>query len=351
MINSFDTLFEGPKDDKTIWKSDEEINKETKFYFDQIKKKPISRCLHPNLNECSGPPIKSHSIQLLKILKNICDKTNHVIYFKLKPTQEKFIVDLSYTGIKEATIFPGLCKYHDTNTFKLIENSYYDIDNIEYSFLYAYRAFLRGYYVDFNNYLWLDLFIKEFYDTHESSPSNDFVFTILMKDLYKAFVKYFNLNKIKTIFDFCLINKEYKDYFIFNHKILDFELPIAVSSSYAPDFDFENKIINDYKQINIPPNYVYINIFPELGRTNILLTYLIRQRKNLDNYINHIIKTHDITNVLSETILKYIENFVLSPDHWHSIDLKKRNKILEYFILTLHDKTVEYIPSNHNLFK
>jgi len=105
-------------------------------------------CLHAGVQKnCDGRIVRAHTIQrnggLSKIALN-----GHVISLKLEepprsPTPEVTPILL---GIKKASIFTGFFSYHDTSIFSPIEN--FDFQkNQEHTFLLAYRAFCKEYYL------------------------------------------------------------------------------------------------------------------------------------------------------------------------------------------------------------
>lgn len=82
-----------------------------------------------------------------------------------------------------------------------------------------------------------------------------------------------------------------------------------------------------------------------------ILCYLKRQASKLDTYADELMSCTDFENRISETILKYIENFIVSPDHWSALRKVKRKEMLRLFSQTINRKDVLYIPEKHNIFK
>lgn len=121
-IPSISSLRKKPNPELLL-KSDDEINKIKKLFYELQKVKPIARCLAPVNPRCRNKPIASHSIQRNGPLK-LLSENNHVVMFYTDITDfesgPRTIVKL--TGLKQATTFPGLCAEHDNEIFSDIEN-------------------------------------------------------------------------------------------------------------------------------------------------------------------------------------------------------------------------------------
>lgn len=333
--------------DKNIWKSDKEIKNNISLFYKVQKKIFPVECLYPDKKECSGKPIKSHSIQLSRILKKLSDKQNKVMMFNAETNPFSGInIKLKEIGINKATIFLGLCNYHDTQIFKLIETDDMDINNTQKLFLYAYRAVLKNYYLKYQS--------SERYKFYANSITinDDVIKPLLLALAYSTYVGYFHFGKIKNIFDLSLLNNTFNDQIIHKYRFLDYELPVSVCSAFTPTNNFNGEKINDYN-LKTVPNYVMMNVFPENGKTFILLSYLLKQNNYLKNYVKKIIETDDIENKLSEVILRNIENFVVSSEHWSMIPEKRKLCIQDFFAETLYTKgdNVLYNSNIHNLFR
>jgi hypothetical protein len=332
--------------DKNIFKGDEEIKRNIYNLFRNLKIKFESECLHPIKKNCNGKPIKSHSIQKSTILKKLSNNEKKIMMFSGNTDAfkgPKF--EMKEVGINKATTFLGLCNFHDTETFKLIDIDDFDPENMEKQFLYAYKSVLMNHYQKSQSY-------ERFkYIAKKNDDKNEFVVAKLIFLSYMNYLGFFSSSKIKKIFDYTFIKKNYNDELIYKNVILNYELPIAACSAFTPIVDFNNNVINNFfkKEYEIP-KYIFFNIFPENGNTYILICFLKKQKDFLEDYVNYIIKNEDIENTLSNLILRNIENFVMLPEHWYKLNLENRNKIEKFFTDTLINSQTHYISKFHNLF-
>lgn len=103
-------------------------------------------CLHPEAGEenCSGKVISSHGIQRQGPLARIATE-GHVLSFKAELGQlikSGGRVEPRRLGIAKASVFPGFCRLHDTETFAPIETASI-IPTSEQVFLLSYRALCK----------------------------------------------------------------------------------------------------------------------------------------------------------------------------------------------------------------
>ena len=200
-------------------------------------------------------------------------------------------------GRKKATTFFGFCGHHDTEIFKPIELKDYTVGDQEQNFLFAYRAIAQKYYKALFNH-------KAFERQYEIIKRGDL--EEIRSNFPELNEKY--LDEIKEH----VLGQEYHGYRIVGkkyldslkktrisininldkkrfHKIgtdvieLDREYPITVSTLCPIYFDVEGNAIN---YLNKSPNVknLFLTIFPQGGKTYILLSYLMSER-NTFNFI------------------------------------------------------------------
>lgn len=337
---------------KEIFKDDEFIKRNFKQFFENKNTIYPTECLHPEKNNCKGKNINSHSIQSSKILRRLANKNNKVIMLKHSVDMfEGVSIVEKEVGIRNATTFQGLCNYHDANTFRLIETNNFDIHSNEMLFQYCYRPVLKNYYEKIQSHER----IKDIMAQNKNEiQQNEFLSLFFIQLSYGFNIGHFYAEKFKFLFDKCLIEKTFDVEVEYNTNVLDFELPIAVSTAFTPKFDLLGNTINFYKQNEIT-KYIFLNIFPEDGKTYILLGHLKQQDKELNKYVSQIINSINFLDVISELILRYVENFTYSPDKWFAMKKEKRQEILKFFESTIHVEVgsnleVKYESSKHNLF-
>ncbi len=346
-----DIAINGPMSDKTIWKSDSDIGK---AYGDMVKylyRKPNWGCLYPG---CGEKPISSHSIQASKIQKKLCDNNNTVVSFQPVFSKERLSVTAKYIGVHEASTSPMFCKKHDASLFYPIENYDVDVSNELHLFLYSYRAFIKGFYDKmFSFQASIDGVekLKQVLNYNEDKPLSDYP-TLMneIKHSYGFYLGYFNQLKIKNVFDYAFEHNKY-DVLNFKTKDIPYEISFAVCSSFTPNNDFDGDVINDYIADDEPPKFVFMNMFPENGKSYLLISYLDRQKKYLNTYTESLISESNYKDRLSEIILRYTDNFIVAPTYWNSISDAKRIDLLRFFSDTINNKEISYYPNKHNLFE
>jgi len=332
-----------------VLKSKDEINKITNRFYKEFNFKPKTKCLYPISKECSGKPIKSHSIQKSQMLL-LADKTNHVLMFNNVLTlNQKPKSSLEEIGVNQASIFPGLCANHDFQIFEPIENNPIDIPSNEQQFLFAYRAVLKECFLKNSNY---EIFrrLTKFYSEEENV--DELVKGTLILISYSHYLGMFYTDKVKNLFDISLIAKNFDRLLDYQARTIDKFIPISVCSAFTPEYDVEGKVVNDFTKYNETPNYVFLNVFPTENKTYLFCSNLKLQAENLKSFIAPFAELEEekLYDCLSEVILKYIENFVMSPDYWQRFSKEKKTAITEFFNDTVSDKKIKYDSSLHNLF-
>lgn len=289
-----------------------------------------NECFHKDEN-CSQKIIKSHSIQENKILKRISENGLVVC---LDISKSMNAPTFNPIGKKRATTFRGFCSYHDTHLFKSIENKDYKIGNKEQEFLFAYRALARGHYAK-KIAFYTSKFIKQnpnnlvpYFNIPSHMPKNEAeVFYIANKDAFNQ------IEKHKTVFNISLSKKHYfkvcTDTIVFEQ-----EFPVAVCQYCTVEDDFEGNIINDLGNLYSELYYSFISIFPQNGKTYVLISYMKKHRNtNIANLGKYLLKQseNDQKIMISNLILTCCENFVISPKTWGSFSDDQKELIAQIF--------------------
>lgn len=308
-------------------------NEEFRKKWKEIKQKTrVSKCLFSSFGECSEKIIKAHSIQNNKILRNI-STNGEVMMFGLN-AHCSLGEDLDKIGRKVATTFSGFCGNHDTKLFSNIENKDYVINNKEQEFLFAYRALCR------------EVIAKE-------EQKN--IFEYLLENYFlpngKEWVNAIKigLSEICVIKDFLdenLLNKNF-DIFESIPIVLNGESKFSATSVFHLEFDFEKNLINDLANLNERVKPLFLTIFPQNGKTYILLSYLKRDsmayrlfREQILNFSNK-----EITKKISLLIILYCENFTYSPEKWDSLNAENKKRFIDIFKETIEGDKLYHMDS------
>ncbi|MFT4014931.1 MAG: hypothetical protein QM682_16390 [Paracoccus sp. (in: a-proteobacteria)] len=97
-----------------------------------LRSRTSGRCMYtpPGGQSCSGKAIDSHSVQGKGPLSSIAEN-GHVYAIQngvVDGLPEGRVVDFKRIGVRKASVFPGFCKRHDSELFKLAEQESFDFD-------------------------------------------------------------------------------------------------------------------------------------------------------------------------------------------------------------------------------
>lgn len=243
------------------------------------------RCWHPDANnttcniDSSGRIIVSaaHSIQNNGVLSKIVEN-GHIMSY----TFDKGELEGKPLEKNHASIFWGFCNIHDA-IFRPIEINPYS-GTLEQHFLFAYRGFVVAAHkkIEASNMM-----------NFGSQSDNDIKVT-------------------KKIFDHAI---QINNFSIIETQVFEFSAfyPIAVSSSFYLDFDFEgNPIPHSENRIEV----VFVTIFPTDNRTYFLLSYF-KQDKNLYRHLgDQLRKRNKLKSDITMLIAAHAENIYFNPTYY-----------------------------------
>lgn len=324
-----------------------------------LKETRLKECFFKN-SDCYGKITKAHSIQNSKILSKIAEYGD-LLVFKL--SNDKWEFELNKIGRSKATTFTGFCNFHDTKIFNRIENHNYSLNDVEQQFLFSYRALAIAYNHKYSEMVFfrriLDLLEHKNYQALASYgiTIQDNEHAKIFKKDYSVRLKFINIalrqrEKNKKSFNQNLANRRF-DSIETELITLPEEYLIASSSMLFVIKDFNGNIINNInipKEVNKP---LFLTIFPQDGRTYILMSYLKKQKSHF-RFIKDILQSKNSEEqkiLVSKLLIKDSDNFVLSPKTWNKLSIDQQNKINE---LLLSNKTEIYedinIMQDVNLF-
>jgi hypothetical protein len=113
---------------------------------------------------------------------------------------------------------------------------------------------------------------------------------------------------------------------------------IAVSSLIAIQYDLYDNEINGFSNhLEQDLKFIFLSIFPQKNKTFILLSFYRKDRKALSFINKQIIKKsiNEQKIIISNLILYYVENFVISPRVWRSISQEKQDTLKQVFFKTI----------------
>ncbi|NTU49663.1 MAG: hypothetical protein HGA87_01990 [Desulfobulbaceae bacterium] len=306
-------------------------------------------CFHPNQQECSSKTIKAHSISK-SLLKRLMDSTNHVAMFgaSFKPDIPP-LAGIRCIGINDATVFTGLCSKHDNATFKLIDTSDPVAFDVECQFLMCYRALLKELFAKTRQFE-ISKRQVELINTETNPESPVVPFAVLYS--YGCYVATHFLGLMKKNFEAVLQSRDFLGCLEYGVRKISVSVPISVCTLFSPVKDSGGNVINDLRDYKEMPKYFFLTIIPSATETYVFYATLKHQTSMLASYVNPLqsLDGPEVFDYLSEMILKYAENFVMSPLHWDKFRQEKKAEIERLFNQTIFDKEFVYDSEKHNIF-
>lgn len=310
----------------------ESMKKQSPFSAEKqlIKNYSQKYCLHPgaNENECKGNIVKAHTIQRSGGLSKIAEN-GHVMAFRpdmktLIETEGKILP--KPVGIRKASTFTGFCEYHDESTFERIEKYPFKSEK-EQCFLLSYRALCR------------ELFTKK--AALESVQINrqadmgqpldvqkemQFFVSFNEAALKKSFQE---LSDRKEKYDKSLILKDYSD-FTYYGIFLDKLPEVLCSGGFAPEFDFEGNMLQDYINLHKDLESFYFSLIPleDLGLA--LFGWIERKNSPCIEFIQSLHALYskgEIGNALVRFIFDSFENTFFRISWWEALSQNERDSL------------------------
>ncbi len=276
--------------------------------FDSIIREVIMRCTslskkcwHPLASsttcnvDSSGNIIISgaHSIQNNGVLSLIAEDS-HVVTFAFE--EGGFYAKKLSKNV--ASIFLGFCNTHDS-IFKPIEIDSY-IGSEEQHFLFAYRGFVVG----SHKKLEVSRFIN-----YGTQSEND-------------------IKKNKEIFDNALLKN---DFSVIETKVVELPVfyPIAVSSMFYLDFDFEGNPISHSDE---RMEFVYVTLLPTINKTYFLISYLKRDNHLYGHLGDQMRRRNKFKSDISIILAVHTGNIFFNPTYYDTFIKVHEQNMEEIFI-------------------
>lgn len=254
-------------------------------------------CWHPEANsencntDKNGRIIISaaHSIQNNGVLSRIVDD-GHVMSYAF----DKGDFEGKKLGKNHASIFWGFCNKHDAIFYPIEQHPY--TQTLEQNFLFAYRGFVVASHKKIEVSTWIN---------YGEQSEND-------------------LKENKKIFDAAIVAK---DYSIIETEVFEISgfYPIAVSSSFYLDFDFER---NPIPHSEDRMEDIYVTLYPADNKTYLLLSYFI-QDKHLYGHLGEQLRSRkNLKSDITMLIAAHTENIYFNPTYYKNY-IEKYEKLLK----------------------
>lgn len=314
----------------------------------KVMKKSLWKGCFMNDSTCNGAIVHAHSIQNNRILNKISEQ-GYILQIGID-FEEDFlsVAKMNREGRKKATTFTGFCGHHDNKIFKPIEALDFEVGNKKQEFLFAYRALAKEYHSKMSilrySELCMELIerkeINNYFNISQYPRMDINKLAMMMRIQYEGSSKAMRYSeKYRQAMNININNNKYHsietDVLVF-----DEEYHIAVSSMTNIVTDINGKVINDLPRYDSYMTPLFVTTFPQQGKTFVLLSYF-KKDKNRYQFIKDKIICEKVENqkvIISNLIIKYIENFVISPTRWLVLDEEQKKNITDVFQKTVINK-------------
>lgn len=312
--------------------------------LDEFKRKhSYKECFHKD-EECDRGIIRAHSIQNKRILINVADNGRVLMFDEEMNDNSKLGFKMEQIGRASATTFKGFCGEHDSKIFSPIEHKDYCIGDREQEFLFAYRTFAKEYHAEKSVVNAMEKLAEYIYKGEFEKISKGFSKKSPMSE-GERLLKFANVQNhlmgLKATLDRMEIYKgemnqllDTADFTNIVTNVIEFheEYHIAVSAMSFIELDIHNNVINDLTDFSSELAPLFVTVFPQKGKTYVLLSYLKKHQEKY-GFIKKQILDQDIEEqkvIISNLIVFYFENFAISPRLWGKISTEMQKKICEY---------------------
>lgn len=290
-----------------------------------IRENALKGCFISLPTQCEQTPIKAHSVSKGNHLRRIAEN-GQVLMPKVGPMQTGLMEPI---GNAAASTFPGFCDEHD-KLFAPIDEGIYTIGNREFEFLCAMRAAARERFAKGTQHNLAQL--QKEASTSEFAIAYATSVALGLQDV-EADRRYFNHNLLNNRFDRIRTIP----------LIFPSETPVVASSMFMPQIDFDGNLVNDLSDPAAKIAAVFLTIFPEEGRSIVLLSYKATSESKL-GFLNKI-SDMDLTEqkiIISNLLAGFVENMAVSPTYWES--LAQKGVVDLYEESFMKSVTMEVVP-------
>ncbi|MGB3263628.1 MAG: hypothetical protein WBA89_06685 [Microcoleus sp.] len=316
------------------------MNELKSLIYTQLSKK-YNKCLWPK-SDCTKDCINAHSIQNSQILDQLASNNHLIMAVHRLNLDTEPEIEFNEVGRNKATTFTGLCGEHDSQLFRPIDVNQFDSSNEEQKFLIAYRSVLRELHTRIKS-------ARDLQTTYQKSAEAGMWDSKNMDEPFwkaatRPIINAINWYQYKQNYDNIYNSNSFTE---IEHECIRIErnCPLAVSSLFDP--------IKSIIGVEIPEQkFIVFNVFPQKKDTIILLSYLGDHQKDLRPYADEIINASGEYQLylLSKTILRYCENFVISPDHFNLFSQQKIDAIKNFYLATVTQIDIDHNDKNLMLF-
>ncbi|WP_242500569.1 hypothetical protein [Tropicimonas sp. IMCC6043] len=277
-------------------------------------------------NPCSSTITKAHTIQKRGGLDTIAE-SNHVL--TVKPLMKDLIQSSGNPkprkiGLNNASVFPGFCSKHDSETFKPIEGKSLNLDT-QSAFLFSYRAVAYERFSKEAEGRFIAI-MKEVADRGQPFWKQAAMQSLLYDVSFGVDLGKREINRVKESFDRLLLDDSYEGFHYFAIRF-DQVLPVVACCAFQPEFDLTGVRLQQLGQDKVELDNITITVTPFEGNTIAVLGWIGPENgpaRSLSNSFLSIEKAR-IADALIRLLFIHSDNIFLNPTWWD--DLPERNKV------------------------
>lgn len=277
--------------------------------------------------QCLKKAIRAHSVQNAGVF-DLLSERGHIVALRPASLKDASSIRFERIGRNKASTFTGLCTAHDNEIFRPIDSQPFDFSNQVHLLLLAYRSITRELHAatnakakaqkEFDHYVRAGTLVGD-------NLTSLGLLSINMAGNWDSVLSY------RAQFS----NGYFEDGkcadLVHNVILLGDQLPaIAVSSLFSFDCVLSNC-----------RTYIVLNVFPTTtNETAVVFSYLPTDADRVRQFLKEILKQTGERQMraLSSLIIRYVENFFISPQLYNSWNKEKVKDIEDAFDKTLFSK-------------
>lgn len=285
-------------------------------------------CSLPVDDPCSSRIIKAHTIQKKGGLAEISE-SNHVL--TVKPRMKDMIQSSGNpqprrVGINDASVFPGFCSKHDSETFKPIEGKSLDLDPHS-AFLFSYRAIAYERYSKeaegrFN------AIMRETADRGQPFWKQAAMQSLLYDVSIGVELGKRDMKRTKDNFDKLFLAGSYEG---FHYCAIRFDriLPVVACCAFHPEFDLTGNRLQQLGQDMVELDAVTLTVTAFEGHTIAVFGWIGPNDGPARSLSNSLLDVEGMrkADALIRLLFVHSDNIFLKPSWWDSLPEKHKTAL------------------------
>lgn len=240
--------------------------------------------------------------------------------------------------ISRASAVPVFCNPHD-QIFRSFEKGCFKKTNLEHITLHAFRSHAREYYRKLEDYKSLKRLNAKIKEEHLKLMSFCDINSLLLQVqqlTYSTLCGLRELTETKIRLNKIVQERQYSE---LTSRVFEFKgnSPVCCSSSFSPDYTFNNIRINDpYSPISkMEP--MFLSIFSEAESTFILFSCFSDSESSNQFIADLPFEIEQIKKIVSSLIISYVGNAFFSLSFWDSLNEQEKEVLKKELRMTISE--------------